>query len=87
MIGRLVRLAILLAAIDVAAGVALDARMVARPWAECVAIAQRPTRSEATVCGRALESVWTTDLPAASWAILREARLIWRNSQKGVNTI
>lgn len=87
MIGRLLRLVVLLAALDIAAGAVLDARLVARPWAECVQLAQRPTRNAASACGAAAESVATVDLPAASWAVVREARTIWTNANAGRNTI
>lgn len=87
MITRAFRLLLLLAALDIAAGVVLDARMVARPWAACVALGQRPTQGEGAACWAALRSVPAVDLPAASWAVVREARVVWANSQRGVNTI
>jgi hypothetical protein len=52
-----------------------------------VVLAQHPTRGAAGVCGRAVASIWQTDLAAASWAIVREARLVWFNSRHGVNTV
>gem|GEM_PF-5910210 len=46
MIGRLFRLLVLLAAIDIATGAVIDARLVTRPWAQCLALAQRPSGGE-----------------------------------------
>lgn len=86
-IGRVVRVVVLLAVLDVAAGAALDARLVARPWAHCVALAQKPTSVGVRACGAAVASLWTTDLPAASLAVVREAQTIWANAKNGRNTI
>ncbi len=87
MIGRLVRVVALLVVLDIAAGAALDARLVARPWTHCVALAQKPTSVGVRACGAAVSSIWTTALPAASWAVVREARTIWQNAKGGSNTI
>ncbi len=87
MIGRLVRVVVLLVVVDIAAGAVLDARLVARPWTYCVALTQKPTSIGVRACGAAVSSIWTTALPAASWAVVREARTIWKNASGGQNTI
>lgn len=87
MLGKALRLLALLVALDIAAGAVIDAQLVARPWTACVALAQTPTGGRVQACGAALRSIWAVDLPAASWAVVREARVVWANSRKGVNTI
>lgn len=87
MFGRLVRVAALVVVLDIVAGVVLDAQLVARPWTACAAVVQRPAAAPAQACGAAVESVWTTDLPAASQTLVREARLVWKNARAGRNTV
>lgn len=87
MIRRLLSLVVWLVVVDVACGVVYDGRMVSGEWRTCIAAPQHPTKYAAGACGELAKAGVTQGIPWASQAIVNEARVVWRNSREGKNTI
>lgn len=87
MIGRLIRLAILVVAVDLAAGIAYDAHLAHGGAAACLSLPQHPSAAAVRRCETAAAGVWTRGLPWASSSILQYAQLVWKNANHGRNTV
>lgn len=86
-VALLVAFAALATAVDLGAGVFYDAHVTSGGAAACLALAQHPSRRDERACGAAAVDLWTQGLPSASRQILHFVRHVWRNAQRGVNTL
>jgi lysylphosphatidylglycerol synthetase-like protein (DUF2156 family) len=79
--------AVLAIVLNLASGVAYDARIGGQGASACLALPQRATRSRVDACEAAIAAIWTQALPTASRELVRYARMVWGNAELGRNTV